>query len=327
LHNSFSAYGKRWWFDYVKGAQHELLMGIAGTTDHLAGHFAECFPLDTTVILGDSGQRPPFNSDPKTIARWSLPTSKYTEHAEQFSAYLLIGCLRRFGGLHSPTFNDRAVILLNDKVVDGFELKERPDGHQDYFHTEDYPSIPRPYPFSECKTVYSWSIPLNHFVWSGTQRLEIRLDKDTKWDIDYVGLLLEVPVSRHRLFISYHHGDRPMARRLAEDLRRQGVRVWIDEKEMKLGDSLLEKIREAIDTVDYVICLLSRGSLSSSWVNKELSIALMHEIEGKRVKVMIIRIEDVPVPSLLAEKIYADLLREEDYGNVLEQITRRIEED
>ncbi len=39
---------------------------------------------------------------------------------------------------------------------------------------------------------------------------------------------------------------------LAERMRRFGIRAWIDEAEINIGDSLIEKIGQAIDESDFV---------------------------------------------------------------------------
>ena len=59
-------------------------------------------------------------------------------------------------------------------------------------------------------------------------------------------------------FISYSQQDRKLAKVIADSIRRLGGRVWIDEGEMKIGDSLIEKIRMGIDNVDLVIALVSK---------------------------------------------------------------------
>ena len=55
------------------------------------------------------------------------------------------------------------------------------------------------------------------------------------------------------VFISHSWHDKPLARKIADVLMSFGIGVWIDEAEIKLGDSLIRKIREGIDTVDYVM--------------------------------------------------------------------------
>ena len=97
------------------------------------------------------------------------------------------------------------------------------------------------------------------------------------------------------VFLSHTHSDKPFARRLAVDLRRQGHIVWIDEAEIDIGESLIEKIREGIDQVDYLIAVLSKKSTQSEWVKRELDLASNREIDEQRVIVLPLLLENVCV--------------------------------
>jgi len=105
-------------------------------------------------------------------------------------------------------------------------------------------------------------------------------------------------------FISYSHEDKEFARALYEGLRRRGVQPWIDDEGLLVGDSLAEKIGEAIGDNDFVIALLSKASAASSWCQKELSIALTDGINRRRVKILPVRLDDARVPSFLADTKY-----------------------
>lgn len=87
------------------------------------------------------------------------------------------------------------------------------------------------------------------------------------------------------IFLSHNSNDKPFVRKLADDLRRYGFYVWVDEAEIKLGDSLINKIREGIDRVEYVGVVLSNNSINSEWVKSEIDVAMNQEIEDKKVKV------------------------------------------
>lgn len=43
------------------------------------------------------------------------------------------------------------------------------------------------------------------------------------------------------IFLSHSSGDKPMVRKIADGLRQQGIRVWIDEAEIHIGESLIQK--------------------------------------------------------------------------------------
>jgi len=84
------------------------------------------------------------------------------------------------------------------------------------------------------------------------------------------------------VFLSHNHKDKEFVRRLARDLEGHGIRYWLDEAEMTIGDSLIHKIREGIDSVDYFAVVLSKNSVNAPWVVNELDVAMNHQINGKK---------------------------------------------
>ena len=108
------------------------------------------------------------------------------------------------------------------------------------------------------------------------------------------------------IFLSHSHSDKPIAKRIYDNLRERGVYVWFDEAEIKVGDSLIDKIRLGIDSVDYLAVVLSNASVNSEWVKREVDIAMNQEIEGKRVKVLPLLVEHCDLPWFLKGKLYAD---------------------
>lgn len=122
------------------------------------------------------------------------------------------------------------------------------------------------------------------------------------------------------VFLSHAHDDKPFARYLAADLRAVGHSVWIDEAEIGIGDSLIDKIRAGLDQVDFVCAILSRTSIASAWVQKELEIASLREIDERRVVVLPLLLEDVPLPGFLKGKLYADFRKTEQYDSELERV-------
>jgi len=108
------------------------------------------------------------------------------------------------------------------------------------------------------------------------------------------------------IFLSHSSPDKPFVRSLAHNLRDAGFAPWIDEAEIKLGDSLINKISEGIDRCDYLAVVLSASSCQSEWVNREVNIALTQEIRGKRVKVLPLILEECEIPPFLLDKKYVD---------------------
>lgn len=108
------------------------------------------------------------------------------------------------------------------------------------------------------------------------------------------------------IFLSHTAADKPFVRNLAKKLESNNVIVWLDEAEINIGDSLIEKISEGIEGSEYLGVVLSPSSVESPWVRQELNIALTEEINGRRLKVLPILYERCKLPSFLKDKLYAD---------------------
>ena len=76
------------------------------------------------------------------------------------------------------------------------------------------------------------------------------------------------------VFISYSHEDRGTALALADFLKRQGFRCWIDREGLRLADGFEKKITEAIRNCRVVLWLASNHSLESDYVRYEVAAAL-----------------------------------------------------
>ena len=89
-------------------------------------------------------------------------------------------------------------------------------------------------------------------------------------------------VEFYSCFISYAHGDKSFARRVHDQLQAGGIRCWLDEKELKIGQEILPGVLGAIRLHDRVILCCSEASLRSDWVQTELEEALEKEQDQGR---------------------------------------------
>lgn len=133
-----------------------------------------------------------------------------------------------------------------------------------------------------------------------------------------------VGARRPSVFLSHTHKDKGFVRKLGNDLRRHGVRVWIDEAEIRLGDSLIERIRDGIDAMDYLAVVLTPASVQSEWVKREVDVAMNHEVEGKRVVVLPIVLEQCMLPGFLKGKLYADFTSPSRYAKGMQLLLDRL---
>lgn len=85
------------------------------------------------------------------------------------------------------------------------------------------------------------------------------------------------------LFLSHASEDKPYVVPLAAELTTRGYRVWLDSTELKLGDSLTEKIDEGLANSRFGIVILSTHFFAKQWPKRELSGLVAREMLGARV--------------------------------------------
>ena len=85
------------------------------------------------------------------------------------------------------------------------------------------------------------------------------------------------------VFISHASEDKEeVARPLAEALRKNGLSVWYDEFELKIGDSLRRQIDKGIANSNFGIIVISRDVISKGWTNYELDGLITKAVNGEQ---------------------------------------------
>lgn len=85
------------------------------------------------------------------------------------------------------------------------------------------------------------------------------------------------------VFISHASEDKDdVARPLAEALRENGLSVWYDEFELRIGDSLRRKIDKGIANSNFGVIVISRDFISKGWTNYELDGLITRAVNGEQ---------------------------------------------
>jgi len=124
------------------------------------------------------------------------------------------------------------------------------------------------------------------------------------------------------VFLSHSSLDKPLARRISTDLRNAGIRVWLDEWEILVGDSISQQVQRGLEDSEYVAVLLSPHSVTSGWVEKEWQSQIGLEATSRSVLILPLLAAQCAIPVLLRDKRYADF--SSDYGIGLGQLNSAI---
>ncbi|WP_067587344.1 toll/interleukin-1 receptor domain-containing protein [Endozoicomonas ascidiicola] len=126
------------------------------------------------------------------------------------------------------------------------------------------------------------------------------------------------------IFISYSHENKEFVDKLATQLVNRNVNIWLDRWELSLGDSIIDKVQDAVEGASALLIIMSKASIASEWCKKELTSGFLRELEEKRVVVMPVLLEDCNLPLFARGKLYADFRGDFDDGlrTVLEGIAK-----
>jgi len=82
--------------------------------------------------------------------------------------------------------------------------------------------------------------------------------------------------------ISHATEDHGFVDALAGALSKAGLRIWLDRQELRIGDSLTEKIDEGLARSRFGVVILSPSFLAKRWPRQELNGLLAREEDGRK---------------------------------------------
>lgn len=92
------------------------------------------------------------------------------------------------------------------------------------------------------------------------------------------------PLREFDVFISHASEDKDtVVRPLAHALSNGGLKVWYDEFELKLGDSLRRKIDTGLAKSRFGVVVLSRSFFGKGWTNYELDGLVTRAVTGEQI--------------------------------------------
>lgn len=112
---------------------------------------------------------------------------------------------------------------------------------------------------------------------------------------------------QYDIFLSHASTDKTQVRQLYAELQALGLRVFLDEQELQVGDSLYSSLNDALTASDYVVFCISRASVASGWVEREVAGSLASQIRRRRKRILPVLLDDVPIPDLLSDLICLDM--------------------
>jgi len=126
------------------------------------------------------------------------------------------------------------------------------------------------------------------------------------------------------VFVSHASEDKDrFVTEFARKLRGHGINAWLDEWEILLGDSLVDKVFErGIRNAQVVVIILSRNSIKKPWVKAEVEASVMKRIE-EGIKIILIVLDGLvhnEIPTSLKSFLYERITDLNDYNTELKRV-------
>jgi hypothetical protein len=140
-----------------------------------------------------------------------------------------------------------------------------------------------------------------------------------------------VPRALPQVFIAYGKEDEPLARRLYDDLNREGFSPWMDVRKLLAGQNWPRAIEAAIEISDFFVACFSGNSVrKKGGFQSELRYALdcARQVPLDEIYIVPLRLDACAVPrSIQHELQYIDLFPDWDAGMdlLLTMLRREVE--
>jgi hypothetical protein len=112
---------------------------------------------------------------------------------------------------------------------------------------------------------------------------------------------------QRKAFICHSSRDKAFARKLATELRKEGIEVWIDEEQILVGHDFTTKLEEGLKDADFIIVVLSPNFVQyGPWAQEEYRQALSRQVSEQKIRILPVLVKECDIPPLLKTKHYAD---------------------
>jgi small GTP-binding protein len=123
------------------------------------------------------------------------------------------------------------------------------------------------------------------------------------------------------VFLSHSSNDKAIVRDIAERLRSDGLRVWFDEWEIRVGDNIPARIEYGLENSRVLVLCMSAHAFGSDWAQLEAGTFRFRDPLNKERRFVPLRLDQTPAKGSLAQFLHISWLtveRDQAYPRLLE---------
>jgi small GTP-binding protein len=111
---------------------------------------------------------------------------------------------------------------------------------------------------------------------------------------------------KYDVFLSYGWRDQSTVRQIAERLRSDGLRVWFDDWEIRVGAHLQRTLEKGLEQSRALVFFMSADSFSSNWAQLEANTFRFRDPLNKDRRFIPVRLDSAEVPHSIEQFLYLD---------------------
>jgi small GTP-binding protein len=127
---------------------------------------------------------------------------------------------------------------------------------------------------------------------------------------------------KYDVFLSHSSKDATTVRAIAERLKKDGLRVWLDAWEIRPGDSIPAKIEAGLEQSRVLVLCMSANAFGSDWAQLETGTFRFRDPLNKDRRFVPIRLDGAPVKGSLAQFAYVNWPADEGEYTKLVEVCR-----
>lgn len=108
------------------------------------------------------------------------------------------------------------------------------------------------------------------------------------------------------IFLSHSSHDKARVRRLADSLRGEGLRVWLDDWVIEPGDDIYASIEHGIEYSRTLVLCISQAAIDSDWVKLERNTTIFRDPQNTERRFIPLLLEDCAIPIAIQRLAYVD---------------------
>jgi 5'-deoxynucleotidase YfbR-like HD superfamily hydrolase len=120
-----------------------------------------------------------------------------------------------------------------------------------------------------------------------------------------------------KIFLSHSSKDKPIVKRIRDDLSSYHYKTWLDQEDIPFGGSIVEHIENGLADSDVLIVFLSQNSVISKWVRAEWQVQFFKQLSENNITILPILLNDCTIPSFLSNIKFLDFRQKDIYEDNL----------